>query len=1421
MVKSLGICIGATTISLVVIRSRADGSWEKELSRVLPHQGNPRLTFVREMERLDTSQYARIAVTGRRFRHYIKLPAISEAEAVESALEHMNGHLPPLDAVVSAGGETFMVYVLGRNYRIISVRAGNKCASGTGEFFLQQLRRIGLSVEEALDMARSEKPYRVSGRCSVFCKSDCTHATNKGVPKGRVVAGLCEMMAGKILEILRPLRRNTVMVIGGTAQNKVVIDHLRKEIKNLVVPEEAPYFEALGAALWAMKAHMAPALKFSSPASLLKTGKSSFTFHPPLLEAAHLVEFRHGERDIAQKGDRCILGLDVGSTTTKAVIVRTSDYRMLASVYLRTEGNPVRAARACYEKLEEKLGALAGEIEIVALGVTGSGRQIAGLHAMTDGVINEIVAHATAALYFDPGVDTIFEIGGQDAKYTLVKDGYPADYAMNDACSAGTGSFLEEAARETMGVAMEEIGELALQGKRPPNFNDQCAAFISSDIKNAIHEGIEKKDILAGLVYSVCMNYINRVRGNRAVGDRVFMQGGVCYNRAVPLSMASLTGKKIVVPPDPGLMGAFGVALEVDKWLKLKLLKEGKFSLRELKERELAYGEPFICDGGKEGCDRKCEISRIIIGDKVFPFGGACNRWYNLRRHIKVEAKRWDFVRQREELVFRIEENPEASGKTIGINRSFLISTYLPLYRKFFSLLGYRVVLPQEMREIGCELKGAPFCYPAELAHGFFARLIELSPDYIFLPQVKGAIVEGEVRKSTTCPLSQAEPYYLRSAFRREDRFLPYLRDDRLITPVIDFSYGYGAMEGKFISLGKKLGATEKEGRAAYWEAVRFQREIFQDLKREVKELLDRLWADKASIAVILFGRSYNAFVSEAHKGIPHKFASRGIPVIPFDLLPFEEEEAPETMYWSAGGNILKAAKFVSRHPSLFPCYITNFSCGPDSFLLTYFAREMKGKPYLILELDSHTADAGLETRIEAFLDIVKNYERLEKRREIGKIARGEKRKTYFDYGRNVVVDREGRAYPLTHPRVHLVMPPMGPFVNAIGTAIFRSRGIRATPLPRADEEVLKLGRGHASCKECLPLLITIGSLLGYLKEREEKDEILVYFMPTAGGPCRFGQYSPFTEALLESSGIDGVALYSLQAEDGYLRHLDSDFTLSLWSGIVTSDLLQDIYSLLYTNAENRTEAMACYEEEMEKLLRVFETAPQYQSLLSALEASIDRLSRIPLKRTWAQTPTILLTGEIYVRHDDLSRRNLIEMLGEEGFACKVSSILEWVYYTDYCFRHGLDSVRPGLKELLRLWIRRRWLRKYEASFKRVSASFGLTPYRLEKTEYIVERGDPLISKFLTGEAILTVGAAMAEVPVPYCGAIAIGPFGCMPNRLAESILSVEMGYDRPFLAIETDGTPFPQMITARLEIFLLQARRVFEEMKKGKGFPR
>ena len=1445
--RSLGICLGASTISMVQVE--VDRSPANETETTMPpqpriishslytHEGDPKQTLISAIGTLDLNSFDRIAATGRRFRRQVNLTSIPEPEAVEYAYRFTKPADVSCPAVVSAGGETFMVYVLNRQGRISNVLTGNKCASGTGEFLLQQLRRMDVSLDEAAHWAAEEEPYHVSGRCSVFCKSDCTHATNKGIPKSNVTAGLCKMMASKILELLKKVDRKNIMITGGTAQNRMMIEYLGKEIQDLIVPEAAPYFEALGAALWALAHETGPSPSLSD---LFKTEGSQLDTLPPLRDFEKMVEFKSIETGQIRSGDECILGLDVGSTTTKAVLLRASDDAILASVYLRTNGDPVGASRQCYQAIMDQVESDIdpGDIAIVGLGICGSGRQIAGLHALTDNVINEIIAHATAAVYFDYQVDTIFEIGGQDAKYTYITNAVPSDYAMNEACSAGTGSFLEESALESLGIRMEEIADIALKGNAPPNFNDQCAAFIASDIKNAIHEGVEHNDIVAGLVYSICMNYNNRVKGNRPVGKKVYMQGGVCYNRAVPLAMAALVGKPIIVPPEPGLMGAFGVGLEVKKRIDTGLSEKKSFDLRILADRKVQYGKSFICKGGQEKCDRRCDIARVELEGKTYPFGGACNRYYNLRSNIRYDVKNLDLVRVRQELIFE-KYGTHPSAKTndrgrIGINRSFLTNTYYPLYSTFFAELGFEPVLPDTYSQKGIDKRNAAFCYPGELSHGFFYDLLQMEspPDYIFLPHFKAVDVPDNHPRSVVCPLLQGEPYYLQTAFREEIDALK-AKGTKILTPLLDLTKGVTGARASLIDTAKQMNIGRKEAIVAFEKAAKQQMACRMEMKSLGENALRELDAHPDRIAVVLLARSYNGFVEEAHMGIPHKLASRGVMVIPYDFLPLNDEPVKPHMYWGMGRMILKAAEMVKNHPQLFGTYITNFSCGPDSFILGYFRELMGRKPSLTLELDSHSADAGLETRVEAFLDIVTAYIHLLAKRQIADTtstfvqARIAQRN-----GVPSVITSSGEMLPMTDNRVRILFPSLGEMSSQTVAAVFRGKGYQTYVHPPADEAVLKLGRANTSCKECLPLQLTTGTLLNYYRNEKREDEVLVYFYATGSGPCRFGQYVVFMEDLIRRLELKDVALISISSDDAY-GGMGEDLNKRGFWGIVIADIMEDVRSMILTNASDTASALLIFNEAWDRMLEVIEDRdlPQIEDQL--LESAM-HLSRIPMRMPIDAVPKILLTGEIFVRRDPISRQYLTEHLAEKGFATICSPVSEWLQYCDYILDNRLDDQDMSIKKKLKLKLKINAMKRYEKRIKRMLSRSKLVHPELIDIKGVIDNARPFISPKLTGEAVLTVGSALTDVASHTCGVIAIGPFGCMPNRLSEAILNETMTRERklatdptngqlrailtdiddlPFLAIESDGSPFPQLIHAKLEAFYLSAQRLHNKM--------
>ena len=1454
--RSLGLCLGASTVSIAQLELDINKEGENTALSpsphlinysLYPHEGDPQKTLLEAFKNLDLKSFDRIAATGRKFRRFVNLTSISEPEAVEQAYGFVKPQNVECPAIVSAGGETFMVYILDRSGRIANVVTGNKCASGTGEFFLQQLRRMNVTLEEAAQWAAVESPHHVSGRCSVFCKSDCTHATNKGVPKSQVTAGLCKMMASKIIELLKKVERRNIMVTGGTAQNRMMIEYLQQEIPGLIVPAEAPYFEALGAAMWALENETTP---YPGQSELFLNEVASFDSLPPLSDYYEEVEFKTIETGIVKANDVCLLGLDVGSTTTKAVLLRKEDNAILASVYLRTNGDPVGASRQCYrsilEQVERRIDP--ADLSIIGLGVCGSGRQIAGLHALTDGVINEIIAHAAAAVYFDPKVDTIFEIGGQDAKYTYITNAVPSDYAMNEACSAGTGSFLEESAYETLGIKMEDIAGVALKGRKPPNFNDQCAAFISSDIKNAIHEGVRHEDIVAGLVYSICMNYSNRVKGNRPVGEKVFMQGGVCYNQAVPLAMASLVGKPIIVPPEPGLMGAFGVALEVKKRIDTGLMAEEAFDLKTLVDRDVSYGKSFICAGGKEKCDRRCDIAMIEVEDNKYPFGGACNRYYNIRRKVSYDIEKLDLVRLRQHLLFEkygaispVQGEKARRGK-IGFNRSFLINSYYPLYSNFFTALGYEIVLPDLPAQEGIDQRNAAFCYPAELAHGFFYTLLESEdpPDFIFLPHFKAVPSENDRQsseQSQVCPLVQGETFYLQTTFRKK---IDELKQEgtRILAPLIDLSGGLENAAQPLIETAKKMGASSKEARAAFANALQRQMDCMFEMKVHGKKVLADLETDPDKSAVVLFARPYNGFVEEAHMGIPHKFASRGIVVMPLDFLDLDAEHSKRHMYWGMGKLIMKAGRFVERHPQLFGTYITNFSCGPDSFVVGYFREIMGRKPSLTLELDSHTADAGLETRIEAFLDIVHAYRKLLADQQIVQKAKNFKpARTAMNNGTAEIITSSGEVLPMNDPRITVLLPSMGKYGSEAFAAVIKGYGYNAKAHKPSNESVLKLGRANTSCKECLPLILTTGTLLSYIQNGKRDDEVLIYFFATGSGPCRFGQYYIFLEDLVKRLEIPNVALMTLSSENSYVG-MGEDFDRRAWWAVVVSDVMEDIRSMLLTNAVDTDSAMALFEKEWQLILAELESG-DYNQLEQQLTRTAGALREIPLKRPTEAVPVVTLAGEIFVRRDALSRQFLTERLAERGFATICSPVAEWVLYCNYLVDKGVSNNNMSLLAKTKFKLRNIFQQRYERRIKSILSSSGLVHAEPLNMKKIIRNASDHISSDLQGEAILTVGSSITDVVSHSCGVIAIGPFGCMPNRLAESILNETMTRnekiatdpknpnlravlsdldDLPFLAIESDGSPFPQLINAKLETFCLRAERLHERLMTGSG---
>ncbi len=584
----VGLNIGS--ISVNVVWTEQDGNFRTEKRN---HLGNPQgvLAKILHDNNLDTKSmpifYDVCGTFGSK----------SEIVAIERALQEVGENY---EAVLSLGGESFVLYVIDKQKHIINILSQDKCAAGSGEFFLQQIERLDISLEDAIDLAEKGNSIQIASRCSVHCKSDITHKLNRGEASLEdILTSLIVNMANKGVSLIKQSQVNpsSILLIGGLTLNRVVPQKLKNALPGVKVSLHpfSHVFEAFGSALLARDSpeHRTPQISM----------QQTFTTLPNLKQFESLVNImpdistQSGEIDSTLS---YILGVDVGSTTTKAVLVHPDTHEILASHYGRTTGNPIEATRTCLSKIIEHVGS----VKVHLVGVTGSGRQMVGAYLGTSAVFNEISAHSQGAAYFDPEVDTIFEIGGQDAKYMFLDNGVPIDYAMNASCSAGTGSFLEESAKCDLGITVYDIADVALNAPQGVRFKADCAAFINSDIRTALQEGYSKPEIVGGLVYSIVNNYLNKVKGSRPIGKKIFFQGGVAKNHAVGYAFAQATGREIIIPPFPELMGAFGIALITQVKLNQKEITTmpESTSLEKLIAPVLKHVGHFTCKSCQNFC---------------------------------------------------------------------------------------------------------------------------------------------------------------------------------------------------------------------------------------------------------------------------------------------------------------------------------------------------------------------------------------------------------------------------------------------------------------------------------------------------------------------------------------------------------------------------------------------------------------------------------------------------------------------------------------------------------------------------------------------------------------------------------------------------------------------------------------------------
>ncbi|MBM4311035.1 MAG: CoA activase [Deltaproteobacteria bacterium] len=1382
----LGLDIGSISVNLVAIN--ADGTITQEC--YLRTHGRPLETALRALENLhvglpaaDVTALAVTGTAGKEIAGALNGYFANEIIAQSSAAARLH---PQVRTIIELGGEDAKLITLdpegNSSPQIRDFAMNTVCAAGTGSFLDQQAARLGISIEEqfgALACASQHAP-RIAGRCSVFAKSDMIHLQQAAAPVEDILMGLClavarnfkSSIAGRI-ELQKPIAFQ-----GGVALNRGMVKAFEQVLElapgELLVPRHCACMGAIGAVFSML--HKSATHPYPGPEPLrvlLRERRPAARRHAPLRRNDHPLQVTPEQ---LAPGETCegFLGVDVGSISTNLVVIDRAR-RVLARRYLMTAGRPIEAVR---DGLAQISAELAGRVRILGVTSTGSGRYMIGDFIGADFVKNEITAQARGAVSVRPDVDTIFEIGGQDSKYIRLKNGAVVDFTMNKVCAAGTGSFLEEQA-EKLGISLkDDFSRMAFDALEPVMLGERCTVFMESSLNHFQQAGLPPGDLVAGLAYSIVLNYINRVVEKRPIGDVILFQGGTAYNHAVTSAFEMITGKPVIVPPHHDVLGALGAAL-----IALEQTSDGPSRFKGFNLAHRTYSvESFECTH----CANNCEIRKVSIeGERPLHYGSRCGKFDEEKRTSSGSGLPRLFA-EREALLLEdyTPSHPlKPDAPRVGIPRAALFFELYPFFQAFFSELGFRPVpslaTSQKIIERGCDSTVEEICFPIKVAHGHVTALLDQGVDYLLLPCIVTMDrVADNAANSYNCPYVQSLPYLLEAALDLKTQGTQVLR------PVLHFDGDTARVTKQLIKLARDLGCRGARVRRAIDAAFKRLQGFRKRITGRGREVLATL--PPGTPALVLVSRSYNGCDASLNFRIPDKLRDLGALAIPLDFIsPPAGDPDLRGMYWRSGQRILAGAHAIAAHPNLHAVYVTNFSCGPDSFILKYFDRAMQGKPYLTIELDEHSADAGVITRLEAFLDSLNNT-RLPQNAPapaVRILSNGHKRTVYVPY-----MDDHSRTL----------------------VAAMRHNGLQAEALPMSDEQSLEIGRRYTSGKECYPCILTTGDIVRKTMDRNFDPERACFFMPSAMGPCRFGQYSRFHRMVLDDLGLHNVPIVLLDQTVNYessLSMFGRNFRLLGWQSVVLVDGFKKL--LLQTRPYELTpgDSDRAYEECLIHAERFIE---QHGRVNGCAEYAVERFSRVAKQRNGPR-PLVGIVGEIYVRSNQFSNNFFIRTIEQMGGEAVMPTVQEWVSYTDGERRRDyLRSVNfcGLLNEACKAAVQHCCATRIQKPFQT-----GLRNCAHEApTREVMRHAAPYLCRDVRGEAALSMGRAVEYALAGAHGIVNLMPFSCMPGTIVNTLLwGFARDYpDIPMLKMVYDGT-LQSSDRVRIEAFMHQARQAME----------
>jgi len=1351
---NLGIDIGSTTIKLAV----TDEANNFVFDRYRRHHSNIKETLVElateAMGELGPFSFNAMITGsgGLSLANWVGVPFVQEVIAVSDALQFA---APRTNVAIEIGGEDAKIIYFGNT---IEQRMNGICAGGTGSFIDQMAALLDTDAAGLNELAKSHQViYPIAARCGVFAKSDLQPLINEGTSRADLAVSIFQAIVAQTISGLacgKPIRGN-IAFLGGPLHflselRARFVDVLKLTAEQVIEPNNSHLFAALGAAIRAK--NEGASLDISTLLGNLKQAQE-LPFEMARLTQlfANQDEYktfqnRHSQYILPKdelatyKGD-CFFGLDAGSTTTKAVLI-SAEGKLLHTFYEGNEGNPLAVAR---KALTEIYAALPQGATIRHSCVTGYGEKLLQTALGADMGEVETVAHYRAAAFFDPKVDFILDIGGQDMKCIRIKNGIIDSVLLNEACSAGCGSFLETFA-SSLNLPIEEFAQNSLFAENPVDLGSRCTVFMNSRVKQAQKEGAPVADISAGLAYSVIKNALLKVikiTDPSQMGKNIVVQGGTFYNEAVLRAFEIVSEREAIRPDIAGLMGAFGAAL---------LAREG-YNNEEttlLPPDMLQALEIKTTTSRCKACENNCLLtinSFKTTETKRFISGNRCEKGAGKET---IDTNLPNIYAQKYARVF----NYTSLGKTlaprgtVGIPRVLNIYENYPLWHTFFTHLGYRVELsPRSSRglyELGIEsIPSESECYPAKMVHGHVMALINSGVREIFYPSIthEKRLLPG-ADQHFNCPIVTSYPENIKNNVEEIAELGIKFRN-----PFLNLDHPKSLAQ-ELIKEFPHIPAAEI--RAALTAGLKEQDKYRADVQEMGNRAIKYIEAHGLS-AVVLAGRPYH-IDPEINHGIPELITSYGVAVLSEDSVAhLAEIERPLGVrdQWVYHSNMYAAAFWVRNRPDVELVQLTSFGCGLDAVTADEIEEilDTTGKIFTLLKIDEVSTLGSVRIRVRSL------FAALKERRARGTVVQQPTPRKQ----RNVFTKEMRKTHTI-------IAPQMAPLHFDILEQAFGACGYKLAVMPGMDKEAIETGLKYVNNDACYPALIVVGQVMNALFSGEYDLNNVSVFMSQTGGGCRASNYIGFIRKALEKAGMGHIPVVSLSA-GGLEKNPGLVFTPQLANRAMQSLIYGDLLCrILYRTRPYELvpgSANALYEKWNAICKRDVRRGKNFKANIHGMVQEFDAL---PLRDI--TLPRVGVVGEILVKYHPTANNDIVTQLENENVEVVVPDLMDFFLYSAYNQNFKAEHLGGSKKGKIAgnatIWAVE-YYRKHMRNALKASKRFT-EPMPIHE---LAELAKPIVSLgnmtgegwFLTAEMIELIHQGAENI-------VCAQPFACLPNHV-------------------------------------------------------